>query len=118
MVKLPWQPALLAARFWAKVDTAPGHGPDGDCWIWTGAMFAVHGVPRYGCFFDGSKNRQAHRVAYELQHGPIPRGEVVRHRCHLKRCIRHLVLGTHEDNVSDQVDRNRVERQQRQPELL
>jgi len=121
VVKPPrrWPPELLAQRFWAKVDKTPGHGPHGDCWLFTGPAFTgTNGVERYGCFFDGAKNRQAHRVAYELQFGLIPRGELVRHGCHVKRCVRHLLLGTHEDNVADQVQRNRDEQETVQPSLL
>lgn len=64
----------------------------------------------YGCFFDGEKNRLAHRIAYELEHGPISRGLVIRHLCNVRRCVRtdHLQVGTHEDNVQDMIERHRM----------
>lgn len=58
------------------------------------------------------KLETAHRVAYCFARG-IPlthiQGSVVRHKCDNPRCInpRHLLLGTHQDNMNDKVARNR-----------
>ncbi len=91
-----WPPALLAQRFWAKV-FKPADDSD-SCWLWVGPTFG-----RYGCFFDGERNRLAHRVAFELTVGEIPVGAVIRHRCNVKLCVRHLEAGTHEDNTADRI---------------
>lgn len=52
---------------------------------------------------------RAHRVAYELAHGPIPEGLVVRHRCDQPGCINptHLEVGTITDNNRDRARRGR-----------
>lgn len=52
---------------------------------------------------------QIHRVVYEMAHGPIPGGLVVRHRCDNPPCVRvdHLELGTKSDNSHDMYDRGR-----------
>lgn len=57
----------------------------------------------------GGKRKLAHRVAYEHHHGPIPPGQVVRHRCDNRRCVnpQHLELGSHSDNVQDMLKRGR-----------
>lgn len=110
----PWARHVLESRFWAKVDKTPGQGPAGDCWTFTATKFRSG----YGSFFDGQKNRLAHRVAYELQFGPIPWGALVRHRCHVQLCVRHLELGTHEQNVADQVARRYDDAVAQQPGLF
>ncbi len=45
----------------------------------------------------------AHRLAWELAHGPIPKGLIIRHLCDNKGCaeITHLAIGTHWDNAQD-----------------
>lgn len=56
-----------------------------------------------------------HRIAYCKAHGlrlEDIKGKVVRHTCDNGRCINpeHLLLGTHQDNVQDRVDRDRTAR--------
>ena len=88
-------------RFWSKVTKAPGDG----CWDWT----ATHDRKGYGLFHAG-RNGRAHRVSWEMTHGPIPEGLFVCHRCDRPMCVRpdHLFLGTHADNTADMVAKGRT----------
>jgi hypothetical protein len=90
----------LAIRFWSKVDKSGEH------WIWTGSLFAESG---YGLFHINGKPVGAHRVAWELTNGPIPEGDVIRHTCDIKPCVRpfHLLNGTQKDNIHDAITRGR-----------
>lgn len=99
-------PAVV--RFWAKVDKG------GDCWLWT----ARHNQGGYGNFYpQGKESWLAHRYAYFLEHGEIPAGLCVLHRCDTRACVRpdHLFLGTQLENIAD---RHAKHRDARQPGVL
>jgi len=66
-----------AESFWAKVIRTEA------CWIWT----AADSGDGYGIFTINSKNRRAHRLAYELTVGPIPEGMSLDHLCRVRNCI-------------------------------
>lgn len=90
--------APAESRFWPKVDKSPGHGPQGECWVWT----ASTNPDGYGNLNHGKENR-AHRVSWKIHNGPIPPDLQVLHRCDNPPCVRpdHLWLGTHADNMRD-----------------
>lgn len=92
----------LSDAFWAQVDRS------GDCWLWTGPTLKRRSH-RYGYLWDAAqkKTAHAHRVAWELQHGPIPAGLQVLHRCDEVLCMRHLFLGTQLDNMRDMAAKGR-----------
>lgn len=106
MAKGP-KPQRLSRRFWPKVDF---DGPlvneaIGRCWMWTGSL--KHNG--YGQVFDGKSPKRAHRVAWELSYGPVPKDSCVLHRCDTRACVRpdHLFIGTAQDNTADMLDKNR-----------
>jgi hypothetical protein len=85
----------VRARFDKYVEkTATG------CHIWR-ACRTSHG---YGQLRVNGHTRRAHRIAWALAHGPIPRGKVVRHRCLNTSCVNveHLKLGSQGTNVREQ----------------
>jgi len=91
----------VSQRFWAMVEKA---GPN-DCWTWT----AWKHRKGYGYVRVKGRLLRAHRVAYELAIGPIPKGIRVLLRCDNPACVNpnHLFLGSHDDNVRDRVSKNR-----------
>lgn len=82
--------------------------PNSGCWIWLYSLTSNG----YGQFSYNGRQRRAIRVAYEIYKDKIPDGMIVRHKCDNKLCVNpdHLVLGTHNDNMSDMVKRNRQAR--------
>lgn len=93
--------------FWPKVTRGDG------CWVWTGGR-EKNGYGRTGR--KKGKTRGAHRVSWELAHGPIASGLYVLHRCDNPPCVRpsHLFLGTQAENRLDCVKKGRQPRGARQ----
>lgn len=93
-------------RFWSKVNNA---SPDA-CWEWTDD--AAADKDGYGSVWFRGTQQRAPRVAWMLTHGPIPEGQMVRHRCDNPPCVNpaHLELGTSQENDQDRVDRERSAR--------
>lgn len=69
------------------------------CLEWAGALF----TNGYGAFQFGGKLRKAHRVAWEMENGPIPEGMFVCHNCDNPKCVNvaHLFIGSPQDNNND-----------------
>lgn len=89
-------------RFWSQVEKTD------TCWHWTtrhnrSDRPAGSRALYYGTFWTKERSYIAYRLAYELTHGPIPSGLVVRHRCAVHSCCNpdHLVLGTELENTWD-----------------
>ena len=90
----------MTERFYSKVRVSSS-----GCHIWTAAL-SDRG---YGRFLVDGKNRHAHRIAWELANGPIPRGLWVLHHCDNPRCVNpaHLFLGDVVANVRDMIAKGR-----------
>lgn len=81
--------------FWRRVDR---RSPD-ECWLWIGYVRK----DGYGQVTHAHRRSGAHRWAYELGHGEIPKGLSVCHSCDVPLCCNpaHLFVGTTLDNQRD-----------------
>ncbi len=90
----------IVARFWPKVNKdGPVHPVLGTaCWLWAAGL----GAGGYGKTTLRHKTLLAHRVAYELERGPIPPGLMLDHLCRVRRCVRpdHLEPVTARENTA------------------
>ena len=91
-------------RFWSNVDKSGEH------WLWTAGRFS-DGYGQFHVVREEGKRYgiRAHRFAWELNHGPIPPGVQVLHRCDIPLCVRDedLWLGSVADNMRDKMEKGR-----------
>jgi hypothetical protein len=88
----------VGRRYLAGVVVGPG------CWPWT------RGTARgYGAIHVGERTLYAHRVGYELVHGPVLGGKYACHTCDTPLCARpdHVFPGTQRDNLADMARKGR-----------
>lgn len=89
------------SAFWSRA----GRGALDECWLWSGARTGAG----YGVVTLLGREVSVHRLAWELERGPIPVGMSVLHRCDVRHCCNpaHLFLGSQADNIADMVSKRR-----------
>lgn len=96
------QTNFLAGRRWdmsiaERLDRMSIPEPMSGCTVWLG----TRNRDGYGMVEHEGKTQSAHRVAWVSQHGPIPAGLEIDHRCKLRCCINtdHMRLATRRENT-------------------
>ena len=79
--------------------------PKTGCWDWTGKLSFGYGRLQY----QGAA-QLAHRVSWELHHGPILPGMVICHACDNRACVNpeHLLMGSQRANLIDGIQKGRL----------
>lgn len=83
------------------------------CWLWSGPQRGVRS--KYGTFNRQKVRWSAHRAAWVIENGEIPKGLYVCHHCDTPLCCnpKHMFLGTHDDNMADMTMKGRKLRRKR-----
>jgi len=80
----------------------------GSCWLWIGSR----DKNGYGLFRVNGVTMRVNRLAWISYNGEIPEGKHVLHTCDTPACVKkeHLFLGTHQENMTDMVQKSRAYR--------
>ena len=83
------------------------------CWEW----LLSKQKNGYGQIKHEGKMKRAHRVSFEAFNGEIPVGLEVMHTCDNRSCVnpKHLICGTHSENMKDIVAKSRQRRGENHP---
>jgi hypothetical protein len=95
----------LPERFTSKIEVDNNSG----CWNWT-ACKDDHGYGRINTRSSGKYVYwKAHRYAWTMVNGEIPKGMIILHKCDNPPCVNpdHLRIGTYKDNSQDMVQKGR-----------
>jgi hypothetical protein len=100
-VRRSWTIAQRLIHY-TKVDPVSG------CHIWQASTRDTG----YGQLHLHGRNLLAHRVAWEIKHGSIPKGMNLCHRCDERRCINpdHLFIASQSANMADRSRKDRARR--------
>lgn len=93
---------LFLVYFWLNVEI---RGQD-ECWPW----LSSRDLGGYGMFGYKGRAHKAHRIAYTLMRGDIPKGLHVLHKCDRPECCNpaHLYTGTNKENHHDKCRKGRL----------
>lgn len=85
---------VFQLSYWPRIEKR-----ESGCWIWHGCKDGAG----YGYVSVLSKPISAHRIAYVLDKGAIPKGTEICHSCDTPLCVNpeHLFAATHEENMRD-----------------
>lgn len=91
----------IEQRLWSKVQK---EGPN-ECWEWQAGKNKLG----YGQIKIDYNTYPAHKIAYQLTFGPVPKNLFVCHECDNPGCCNpnHLFLGTPKQNTQDSIRKDR-----------